>query len=127
MATIPKQKILLPDRSEYAKSRVFEWPNMTTGDKGEPVSLTNFADRSVVGLGDFNGGTLAWEGFIGNPDDPAETDDDAFWHQLTDPSDNFLTMTAPKLEAVCQICLLIRPVVTGGTAPAINARLMVKE
>jgi hypothetical protein len=127
MATIQPVKINLPDHGPYGRVLVREWPGLTTGDKGAPVSFVNLADRSVVGLGTFAGATLRWEGFVGDPENQSEIGNDAFWLKLTDPSDNFLDMTEPKIEAITQICVLVRPVVVGGTSPSITARILVKE
>lgn len=127
MATIQAVKIALPNYGEYGRVRVTRWPAMATGDVGSPIAMANLADRAVAGYGNFNGGTLTWEGFVGDPTNASETGNDLFWLPLTDPSDNFLAMTTPKIEAVSQICVMIRPRVTGGTSPVIDARLIVKE
>lgn len=127
MTTVSGELIALPNHGAYDRMRVVSWEGMTTGDIGEPVDYVNLADRSVVGLGSFNGATLRWEAFIGNPRNSTEVNDDNFWLKLTDPSDNFLEMTEAKIEAVSQVCVLIRPRVVGGTAPSITARLAVKE
>lgn len=127
MATVSNNKINLPNYGEYSRIRVAQWPAMTTGDVGAPIAMANLADRAVVGYGNFNGATLAWEGYVGDPTNLTEINNDIFWLLLTDPSDNFLQMTAPKIEAISQICVLIRPRVSGGTSPVIDARLIVKE
>lgn len=127
MATIPYQKITFPGTGEYNRIRAVEWPNMVAGDKGQPISRANFADRSACGLGTFAGSTLTWKAFIGDPENAAEIADDANWLKLTDPSDNFLEMTEPKIESVTQIAVLIRPEVSGGATAGITARLIVKE
>ncbi len=127
MAVIPVQKVSLPDHGPFSRGRVVQWPNMTTGDTGEPVSLVNLADRSVIGIGSFAGATLEWEGFIGDPLNTAEVNNADNWAKLTDPSDNMIAMIGVKIEAIAQICVLVRPRVTGGTAPSITARLLCKD
>ena len=127
MATIDHQLIHLPTTGEFQKLRVIEWPNMVNGDKGQPISRANFADRSVCGLGTFAGSTLTWKAFIGDPTNAAELADDANWLKLTDPSDNYLEMTEPKIEAITQVAVLIRPEVSGGSTTGITARLAAKE
>lgn len=127
MATIPYALVSLPSNGEYNRIRVIEWPGMVAGDKGQPISRANFADRSVCGLGTFAGSTLTWKAFIGDPTDAVELADDANWLKLTDPSDNFLEMTEPKIEAISQVAVLIRPEVSGGATAGVNARLAAKE
>ncbi len=77
--------------------------------------------------GSFNGATVHIEGFIGDVTDQAALDDATNWLPLTDPSDNFLELTAAKIEAICQVSLLVRPRISGGAAPAITVYLLVKE
>lgn len=127
MSTIQRMPVDLPTYGPFGNILVYEWSPMTDGDKGQPISACKLADRSVAGYGNFNGATLSWEGFIGNPDNAAEVDDDDFWCQLTDPSDNYLALTEPKIEAVTQLVVLIRPRVTGGSSANIIARIVVKE
>ena len=113
--------------TQFDRVQIRRWSGLTTGDTGEPVALSNHADRSVRVSGSFNGCTVHIEGFIGDPTSSAELTNDANWLPLTDPSDNFLQLTTAAIEAVSQVVLYVRPRVSGGTAPSIVVHLLVKE
>jgi len=79
---------------------------MANGDDGSTIKFTQWADRSVQVTGTFGvGGNLRVEG---------SSDGGTTWATLTDPQGNALDFTAAKVEAITEICELVRPRVTAG-------------
>lgn len=84
---------------------VATWPNMASGDDGQPIELANFADRSVQVVGSFgSGGNVRIEGSL----------DGTNYAPLTDPQGNNLDINTPKIEAISEVVRYIRPRVTAG-------------
>lgn len=77
-----------------------------TNADGSPIAWVQWADRSVQVLGTFGtGGTLTIEG---------SNDGGTTWATLSDPQGNALAIQTAKLEAITEICELVRPRVTAG-------------
>ncbi len=81
-----------------------QWANLANGDEGEPAKLAGAADRSVQIEGTFSGATAAIVGSI----------DEVNFEVLTDPQGNGLNFTAPKIEAVTEATVQVKPTVSGG-------------
>ncbi len=80
------------------------WPNMTTGDTGQPFANIDLADKSVQVFGTFGGGTLFVEG---------SNDDQADWAVLNNPQGVPLAYTVPAMLEVTEISQFIRPRAVG--------------
>lgn len=90
LAAFPERKVIQ-----------FTWANMTDGDTGGEINWINFADRSVQVFGAF--GQVTIEGSNNGTD----------WATLRNASGDSLVMTSAKVEQVLEVCLYVRPVVTG--------------
>jgi hypothetical protein len=91
--------------SGNSQTLIVVWPNMATGDVGDPVPFSQYADKSAQVVGTFGaGGTLRIEGSL----------DGTNYAPLTDPQGNALDFTTAKIEAVSEAVLLVRPRVVGG-------------
>jgi hypothetical protein len=81
------------------------WGALANGDSGSPVSLVQYADRSVQVEGTFGvGGTLLVEG----------SNDGTTYHTLTDSIGNPLSFTTSGLKVVSEATGFIRPRVSAG-------------
>ena len=78
----------------------------TTNDVGSPAEFTQWADRSVQVIGTF--------GAAGNCRIEGSNDGGVTWATLTDPQGNALDITGAKIEAIIEICELMRPHITAG-------------
>ncbi len=88
---------------------ILTWANMAAGDVGLPITLAQYADRSVQVAGTFDGATVVFEG----------TNDGVNYATLTDPQGNALSIISPKIEAVLEAVFKVRPRIQGG-AGAVN-------
>lgn len=104
MATKTAAKTTNPD----LKHQVVRWEAFdTNGDIGTSVSMGAWRDRSVQVLGTFGtGGEITIQG---------SNDGGTTWATLTDPQGNALTFTSARIEAITELCGLIRPKLTAGT------------
>lgn len=82
-------------------------------DTGNPVTLTNHADRSVQVEGTFGGATVTVQG----------SNDGQNWETLRDPLGNLLTFTAAGLKQVLEMTIQTRVVSSGGTGTAVTATM----
>lgn len=82
----------------------FSWTSLAQNDSGGEVTWLQYADRSVQVSGTFGGATVVIEG----------SNDGTNWATLTDPQGNALNITSAKIEQVMEICLHVRPRVSGG-------------
>lgn len=90
---------------------LYQWTGLTnaTSDTGAPLTLPEYADRSVQVKGTFGaGGTVVIEG---SNDRKADT---PTYATLNDPNGNALSITAAKIEQVLESTYLIRPRISGG-------------
>src|SRR3990167_8415009 len=80
----------------------------TTNDRGPPIPerFMDYADRSVQVLGTF--------GAAGNLRIEGANDDGTTYAVLSDPQGNALNVAAAKVEAITEVTLLTRPLVTAG-------------
>lgn len=95
---------------------VASWSPLAAGDTGAPVSLSDYADRSVQVTGTFNGSTVTIQG----------TNNGIDWNTLNDALGNPLTFTTAGLKSVLENVAQIRPSVAGGTAIALSVNLLVR-
>lgn len=118
MATIP-----VSDSNELnrAGTRRAEWDALTTGDDGQPIDWSEFADRSVQVYGTFGGATVTMQG----SNDPGPTPTN--WNTLTDLQGNALAFTAAGLEMIAEPTCWVRPVVTGGAGTSINIQMFLRR
>lgn len=99
MATITPTVTKLGGDDSTVKVK-YETLTQTNAD-GSPIAWVQWADRSVQVLGTFGtGGTLTIEG---------SNDGGTTWATLSDPQGNALTIQAAKIEAITEICELVRP------------------
>lgn len=82
-------------------------------DTGNPVTLTDGADRSIQVEGTFGGATVTVQG----------SNDGTNWETLRDPLGNLLTFTAAGLKAILEMTIYTRVISAGGTGTAITATL----
>lgn len=83
---------------------------LATGDVGLPISLTDFADRSVQVTGTFGGGTVTLEG----------SNDGTNWKTLRDPQGVALSFTTADIKQVMETTLYTRANLNGGAAVNVN-------
>lgn len=95
---------------------VITWSALVSGDTGQPLSLAQFADRTIQIGGTFDGSTVIIEGSL----------DGTNYHTLTDPQGNALSFTLAGLEAVSELVSSLRPRVSGGSSPSVNVTLLMK-
>ncbi len=98
---------LTPERNDYQDIAIIKWAGLAAGDEGAPYEKAKFADRSAQVVGEFSGSTVRIQGTLL---------DNTNYATLTDPLDNDLQFTTPKIEAVTQVTRFIKPVVVGGDA-----------
>jgi hypothetical protein len=100
-------------------AQIVTW-QLGQGDDGEPVSLTNSADRTVQVLGTFGGASVVLEGSL----EPTPVN----YATLTDPQGNNLSIAAAKIESVTELVNFIRPRVVGGDGTtAITVHLLLRR
>lgn len=97
---------------EKSYTYIVTWPNMANGDYGKGFRMPRAADRSVQVYGTFgSGGSVSIQGtnvVVAGSKDGIE------YVALTDPQGNNLALTSAKIEAVTEVVLFIRPIVTAG-------------
>jgi hypothetical protein len=101
MATIPKEVVNNPNTTDFNGISIIRWANLTAGDVGEAITLPKFSDRSVQVEGTF--GSCSIEGSL----------DGVNFHPLNDPDGNGLVFIIAKIEAILEMSVYLRPVVTG--------------
>lgn len=116
MATIVPSVIPSPEGSH--KVFIVTWDNMTNGDVGEAVALSQYSDRSVQVIGTLNGGSVTIEGSL----DTQTTN----FNTLTDTKENDLLITTNKIETVMQLVRWLRPAVSSGAGAAVKVILMLR-
>lgn len=82
----------------------FSWLNMGDGDSGGEISWISYADRSIQAFGTF--GSVMIEG----------SNDGINWSSLRNTAGDDLIFTSSRIEQVLEVCLYVRPVVTGAGA-----------
>lgn len=81
-------------------------PLTNTNQDGAPFAFSQWADRSVQVVGTFGtNGSVRVQG---------SNDGGTTWAGLTDPQGNALDITAAKIEAITEVCELVRPLITAG-------------
>lgn len=115
--------ILMTNSDEFNRegTRRAEWLALTTGDDGQPINWSEFADRSVQVYGTFGGATVTMQG--SNDLGPVPTN----WNTLTDLQGNALAFTVAGLEMVAEPTCWIRPVVTGGVGASLNVQMFLRR
>jgi hypothetical protein len=82
------------------------WTGLANGDDGTPITMLEFADRSVQVVGTFGAAgsiRLEWS-----------NDGGTTWVTCTDPQGNDIIKTAAGGESVTEVGRLVRPRVTAG-------------
>jgi hypothetical protein len=93
------------------------WAGLGVGDEGAPLLCPALGDRAIQVSGFFSGATVSLLGSL---------DGDSY-HVLSDPQGNPLDITSAKIEAVLELAVYIKPVVTGGdVATDLNVMLCIK-
>lgn len=102
MSTIPytSPKISPPNKLVHIL-----WEGLTGGDDGAPMTIGQFADRTVQVIGTFSGATTVIEGSL----------DGTTWATLSDTNGNSLSLSATGIYTITQVPRYLRPKVTGGT------------
>lgn len=99
-------------RSDQPGSTYLHKWTLTTADAvGDGVSLPGAPDRCFQALGNFGGGTLAWQGSL---------DGGTTWFGLHDPTYITIGLTAAGGGVILENPLLIRPSLSGSTAASID-------
>jgi len=97
--------VIQPGQQDLDHSTLYSWSGLLNGDDGEPMSRTDFPDRTVQILGTFGaGGSVSIEGSNNGSD----------WVVLTDPQGNSISKTTGSMEMVAETPRYIRPRVTAG-------------
>lgn len=117
MATLPAAVF------EFNRSQVRRavWTGLATGDDGQPIDWSAYADRSVQVFGTFGGATVTLQG--SNDEGPTPTN----WNTLTDLQGNAIAFTAAGLEMISEGTLWVRPAVTAGAASGITVQMMLRR
>lgn len=115
MATIPLSK----NPSGNTRTMIVTWPHLANGDDGDPITFSQYADKSAQVIGTFGvGGGVAIEGSNNGKD----------WAPLSDPQGNDLNFSTAKIEMVTEATLYVRPRVTGGNGSTdLTVILLMKE
>ena len=104
---------------------LIRWTGLTktTDDTGAPLTLGQYADRSVQARGTFgSGGKVIMEG---SNDLKAET---PTYAPLVDPNGNAIEFSAAGIEQILECSYLIRPRVTAGDGTTdLTVTLMVRK
>jgi len=100
------------------------WPNLATGDEGQPFEFVDAPDRSVQVYGTPGaGGAIQMKG----SNDQSTTTN---WDFVHDNSQNDLSMVpgVNGIEAILEVCVQIKPVVDGGDGTTdLTVKLLVIE
>ncbi len=109
-------------------ARVIGWEGLTTGDTGRPLNVTAWSDKSIHFFGDFgSGATIILQGSNDPRANPLHADHaNANWITLTDPQGNSISKTSAAIEQVLENPFWIRPSVSGGTNPDLDAVIAMK-
>lgn len=83
---------------------VTTWPNLLSGDDGEPVRLAVYSDRSIQLSGTFGGASVTIGG----------SNDGVTYHALTDTSGTALSLTSACLKQIVELPVYLKPRVFGG-------------
>lgn len=104
MAVVPYTFVSLTNLVWGNNAIVYSWTPIGADSTGQPVGGPGFTDRSfqIEGSGTF--GTVTIEG----------SNDGVNYHTLHDPFANLLSFIAPALAEVTEMCLWMRPRLTGG-------------
>jgi len=86
------------------------WAALDTPDTGSTFKRTVFQDLYVQATGTFDSGTVTLQG----------SNDGTNWVSLVDPQGNAIAFTAAGGEQLLETPVWIRPIISGGTSPAIN-------
>jgi hypothetical protein len=101
------------------KVSVISWLGLGNGDSGDPISLSEMADRSIQIVGTYStGGEAVFEG----------SNDGTNYATLKDPFGNDIDLLAAGLVAVTEAVLLARPrVIAGDVNTLLNFYLLVRR
>jgi hypothetical protein len=110
MPTISHIPIGLAEKVDLAGVRLRKWPNMTTGDVGEPIILTKFNDRTVHVTGTFGGATVTFEGI----------NDGIEYLPMRDVFNAVVSAAEAKLITLTEVPLYVRPAVAGGVGTDVS-------
>lgn len=92
-------------------AKIIKYAGLSEADSSPaPVSMLEWADRSVQVVGTFGGGTITIEG----------SNDGSNWATLTDPQGNNLAITSAKIEQISEMTLYVRPKPSVGTGMNID-------
>lgn len=105
MAVIPYVLIEQVENSASTNGTIsVAWPDMQSGDVGQPYSGHSYADRSIQVVGVFSAATCRVAGSNGGDTYTA----------LSDPQGDALNLATAGLKAVSEITRFLRPEVLGG-------------
>ena len=102
-------------REGYARTFLATWV-LAAGDVGDPLRYPGAADRTVQISGTFGGATVTLEGSL----------DGSNWLPLTDAKGAEIIVTAAALEAITELVMYVRPVVTGGAGTTVTVTLLMR-
>jgi hypothetical protein len=103
MATIKYLPVESVDKSGESTFFVI-WPNMASGDVGQPFDMANAADRTVQFVGEFDGGTVVMEGSVMG----------STYFTLDDATGSPISKTDEDGESITQATRYVRPSMSGG-------------
>jgi hypothetical protein len=110
MATITQT---YPDTSNYPNTKQVQWA-FTAGDTGVAEQMNNWADKTVIMTGTFNGATVIVEQSV----------DNVTFVQSQDPEGNAISMTANAIKTILDNAPYIRPRVSSGSVTAVTITIM---
>lgn len=91
--------------------QVWEWTGLLNGEKGAPLAIPQYPDKTFQAYGTFGtGGTVTWEG----TNDEAAAPADARYGALAKQDGTDLTQTTAKPSVCQQAPYQVRPNVTAG-------------
>jgi hypothetical protein len=97
--------------------RVIQWTQVGDSDTCEPVSLADFADRSVQVEGTFGSATIALHG----------SNDGTNYRALKDSAGDDIAITAGDIVQINDLSLWVKPVTSGGTDSHLNITLVARS
>lgn len=109
--------------------RTLIWVGLGDGDTGSPINLGKWADKTVhfyYTAG--SGSTIVMQGSNDPRANPRDADHaNADWQTLKDGFQNNISSTVAAGFQIQENYEWVRPTVTGGTTPAVNAAIHMKR
>jgi hypothetical protein len=111
------------------KVRTLCWEGLGDGDTGRPVNVGQWADKSIhLFYTSGSGATLVMQGSNDKRANPKDANHaSAVWQTLKDGFQNNISTTVNAGYQIQENYEWVRPTVTGGSSPVVNASLHMKR